>query len=32
MKGNEEGLEPVAMIVFLASITSEDPSAFVTLI
>ena len=30
IKGNEEGFEPVAMIIFLASKVSEVPSAFAT--
>ena len=29
--GKLDGFEPVAIIVFLASITSDEPSAFVTL-
>ncbi|MNE16945.1 hypothetical protein D3C80_1099070 [compost metagenome] len=28
MKGKEDGLDPVAIIIFLASIVSELPSAF----
>ena len=32
MKGNEDGFEPVAIIVFFASITSDEPSFLVTLI
>ena len=30
IKGKIVGLEPVAMIIFLAEITSEEPSSFVT--
>ena len=32
IKGKEDGFEPVAIIIFLPSITSEVPSALVTLI
>jgi hypothetical protein len=31
MKGKEDGLEPVAMMVYLDSMVSEEPSFFVTL-
>ena len=32
IKGKDDGLEPVAIIVFLAEICSTEPSCFVTLI